>query len=114
MVRRPWCAHSLQASTTGDRVRPTSIGRGFRIRSEKCVGLTREGLGILEQRAVSGVRVRQEYGVGQVLDQAVRVDDRDHLVVNAVDDERRMPDGSKFREALSSEALPIAERRPLT
>ena len=55
--------------------------------------LPRERLVILEQRPVSGVRVRQQDGVGQVLDKAIGVDDRDHLVMDAVDDKRRMSDG---------------------
>ena len=60
---------------------------------------------------MSGVRVRQEYGVGQVLDEMVRVDDRDHLVVHAVHDERRMSDGSQFGETLADDAFSVTEGR---
>jgi len=69
--------------------------------------LPRERVVILEQRSVSGVRVRQEYGVGQVLDEIVRVDDRAH----AVHDERRMSDGSQFGETLADDAFSVTEGR---
>jgi len=48
-----------------------------------------------------------------VLDEAVRVGDRNHLVVNPVHHERRMADGVEFREALRGEALPLTECRHL-
>ena len=52
--------------------------------------MARERIVVLEQRAMPGVRIRHEYDVGQVLSQSVRVDNRNHLVTNAVDDERRV------------------------
>src|SRR5258707_9707841 len=41
--------------------------------------LFRSRVVILEQRPVPSVGIRQEYGVGQVLSQTVRVDNRNHL-----------------------------------
>src|SRR5207302_11316677 len=87
--------------------RELSVNRRFGTDRQKRGCLPREGFVVLKQGPVPGVRVRQEHRVWQVLDQAVRVGDRDHLVVNAVHDERRMADGSKFREALTREALPL-------
>ena len=57
-----------------------------------------------------GIWTRQEYGVGQVLSQSVRVDNRDHLVMYALDDERRVRNRAEIRETLSGKAFPIAER----
>ena len=90
-----------------------SVDRRFVGDRQERACLPRERLVILEQRPVSGVRVRQQDGVGQVLDEAIGVDDRDHLVMDAVDDKRRMSDGSDFRETLSGDAFPITERRHL-
>jgi hypothetical protein len=72
--------------------------------------MARERIVVLEQRAVPGVRMRHQYGVGQVLSQSVRVDNRNHLVPNAVDDERRVRNRSEIRETIAGKTLPVAER----
>ena len=50
-----------------------------------------EQSGVLEMRAVIGVRVQDEFGVGEELLQDVGVDRRDHDVVGAVDDQDALP-----------------------
>src|ERR1700752_4419171 len=91
----------------------TSVDRRFGTGREERGGMPCERVVILKQRPVAGVRIREEYGVRQVLSQTVRVDNRNHLVVHAVDDKRRMLDGSEIRETLSGKAFPLAKRRDL-
>ena len=72
--------------------------------------MSREGLRILEKRAVGRIRVHQQGGVRQVLGQPVRVAHRNHLVVEALHDQCGVTQASQVREALAGEALPLAER----
>src|SRR6266481_2062777 len=51
-----------------------------------------EQFGVLEMRAVVGVRVKDELGIGKELLQDVGVDRRDHDVFAAVDDQDRKPE----------------------
>ena len=90
-----------------------SVDRRFVGDRKERARLPRERVVILEQRSVSGVRVRQQDSIGQVLYEALRVDDRDHLVMHTVDDKRGVLDRAEFREALPGDALPITERRHL-
>ena len=76
--------------------------------------MSREGLRILEQRAVPRVGVREQDGVRQVLAQSVGVGNGNHLVVDTVHDERGMPDGPEFGESLALEPFPLAECRYLS
>jgi len=54
--------------------------------------MPRKGLMKLEERTVSGVRVREKHRVRRVLAQPVGVRDRDHFVPDTVDHKRRLMD----------------------
>jgi hypothetical protein len=62
-----------------------SVGRIRRIGSEKRSRLTGKGLMELEERAVSGIWIRQEDGIWQILTEPIRIADGNHFVVNTVD-----------------------------
>ena len=72
--------------------------------------MSREGLRILEKRAVSGVRVREQRGIRQVFGQPVRVAHRNHLVMEALHDQRGMAEAFQVGEPLTAEMLPLAKR----
>ena len=76
--------------------------------------MSREGLRVLEQRAVSGVGVRQQDRVRQVLGEPVGVRDGDHLVADTVHDQRRVTDGPQVGEPLALELFPLTEGRDLS
>ena len=75
--------------------------------------LAREGLVKLEQRTMPGVGIRQQHCIRQMLTESVGVRDRNHLVVNAVDDKRGLVDLRQIREAQAGDVLPVAERGDL-
>src|SRR5690349_8197462 len=90
-----------------------SVRSERRGRGEKRRRLSRERLVILEQGSMPGIGIREEYGVRQVLDQPVRVGNRNHFVVNAVHDKRGLLDVPQIGEPGSVGLLPVAERREL-
>jgi hypothetical protein len=75
--------------------------------------VSREGLRILEERAVPSIGVREQDGVRQVLAQSVGVGHGNHLVVDTVHDERWMTDGPQVSESLAFERFPLTECRDL-
>ena len=72
-----------------------------------------EGLVKLEEGAVAGVRVHEKHRVRKVLAQPIRVRDRDHFVVNAIDDECGLMDALEIGEPGPARLLPLTERRHL-
>jgi hypothetical protein len=72
-----------------------------------------EGLVKLEEGTVSGVRVREKYGVRKVLGQPIGVRDGNHFVVDAIHYERGLMDALEIAEAGSRRLLPLPERRHL-
>lgn len=87
----------------------SSVGRPRGVRIEESPRLARKGFVELKERAVAGVWLREQNGIGQVLTQPTRVADRDHLVVYAVYDEYRLLDALQIREAVAGEVFPVAE-----
>ena len=65
--------------------------------------MSREGLRILEQRAVGRVWVHQQGCVRQVLGQTVRVAHRNHLVMEALHDQRGMTEAFQVGEPVMSQ-----------
>src|SRR5262245_53567341 len=68
---------------------------------------------MLKQRSMARVRIREQDGVGKVLDQSVRVRDRDHVVVTAIYDKGRLLDTPQVGEPRPTRLLPLTERRDL-
>lgn len=56
-----------------------------------------------------GVGIDQEDSVRQILDQPERVRNGNHVVMDAVDDERRVMDALEVGEALARKPLPVAK-----
>ncbi len=76
--------------------------------------MSREGLRVLEQRAVSRVGVRQQDRVRKVLGEPVGVGDGDHLVADTVHDQRGVTDAPELGEPLTLELFPLAKGRELS
>src|SRR5215207_3106501 len=89
------------------------VGCERRVRREKCRAVTGKRVVKLEEGAVSGVGVREKYGVRKVLGQPIGVRDGNHLVVDAIDDERGLMDVLEIAESAARRLLPLAERRNL-
>jgi hypothetical protein len=68
----------------------------------------------LEQGAVSGIGIRQEHCIWQVFREPIRICDRDHLVVDAIDDQYGPANALEVRKSLTGESLPLAKRRDLS
>src|SRR4030095_7089851 len=90
-----------------------SVRREWRVRRQKCGSLSRERLVILKQGTMSGVRIRQEHRVRQVLAQPVGVRDRNHFVVDSVDDKRRLLDALQLGKGGAAGLLPFTKRSHL-
>src|SRR5918993_4374 len=92
------------------------LPRGDSVGCERCVRREKRGsvagkrVVKLEEGAVSGVGVREKYGVRKVLGQPIGVRDGNHFVVEAIDDERGLMDVLEIAEAGSGKLLPLAER----
>src|SRR5688572_17452973 len=95
------------------------LPRGDSVGCERCVRRKKRGsvagkrVVKLEEGAVSGVRVREKYGVRKVLGQPIRVRDGNHIVVEAIDDERGLMNVFEIAEASPRRLLPLAECRNL-
>src|SRR5439155_14756896 len=87
-----------------------SVGRKRRIGTEKRRRVTSEGLVELKKRTVSGIWIRQEYGIRQTLTEPIRIADGNHFVVNTVDYKSGLVNSLQYREALSRNPVPLAER----
>ena len=64
----------------------------------------------LKKGTVSGIRIRQEYGVWQILTEPIRIADGNHFVVNTVDYKSGLVNSFQYREALSRNPIPFTER----
>src|SRR3546814_9409573 len=72
-----------------------------------------EKVGVLEMGAVPRVRIEDELRVRDMLRERVRVDRRDHHIVAAVHDQRRLADPLQLGEAVVARAKPGLHRREL-
>jgi hypothetical protein len=68
----------------------------------------------LEQGAISGVGVGEEDGVRQVGTEPIRVPDRNHFVIDSIDDECGMRDPQQISKPLTGDVLPLAKCRYLS
>ena len=87
-----------------------SVGRKLRIRIEKRRRVASEGFMKLKKRTVSGIWIRQEDGIGQILTEPIRIANGNHFVVDTVDYKRGLANAFQYREALSRNPVPLAER----
>src|SRR5687768_18467286 len=93
--------------------RDDSVGCERCLRCEKCRRVAGKRVVKLEEGAVSGVRVREKYGVRKVFGQPIRVGNGNHFVVEAIDDEGGLMDVLEIAEASPRRLLPLAECRNL-
>ena len=64
----------------------------------------------LKERTVSGIWIRQEDGIGQILTEPIRIANGNHFVVNTIDYKRGLANTFQYREALPRNLIPLAER----
>src|SRR5262245_16767149 len=105
---RSWCS-GRRAHRPGRTLRSSaraSIRRKRRVRREEGRHVPGERFMKLEQRTVARIRVHEKHGVRKVLDQTIRVRDRNHLVVNTVDDKRGLMNTLETGEPGSRGLLP--------
>ena len=68
----------------------------------------------LKQRAVAGIGVGYQHGIGQMLAQHVGISDRNHVVENSVRHKAWLSYFAKFGKTLAAESLPGAKGRNLS
>ena len=90
-----------------------SVGCELCIRCEKCRRVAGKRVVKLEEGAVSGVGVREKYGVRKVFGQPIRIGNVNHFVVEAIDDERGLMNVFEIAEASPRRLLPLTECRNL-
>lgn len=87
-----------------------SIWRKRRIGTEERNRVASEGLVELKERTVSGIWIRQEYGIWQILTEPIGIANGNHFVVNTVDYKSGLTNAFQFREPLPPNLVPLAER----
>jgi hypothetical protein len=90
-----------------------SIGCGGRIGREKGRRLSRERVVKLKEGPVPGIGVGEKNRVWQMGAQPIGIRDRDHLVMDAIDDEHRLSDRVQFGETLPCNFFPFPKGRHL-